>query len=88
MENTKPKLEHYQKILFILAILFLSIALIVAFLHFCGIDLSIVWFGISLCIACVFFACMLWEKNPKRYTAHIALWSFCLGVCFLYLIRG
>ena len=88
MGNEKPKLECYQKILFVIAILFLSIALIAVFLHLCGVDLSAMWFGIPICIACECFACMLWKKNPMLYTAHIALWSFCLGVCFLHLIRG
>ena len=88
MENNKPKLERYQKICFALAILFLAIALMALFLHFFDVGLSALWFGIPLCISCELFGCMLWKTNPKLYTVHIAVWSFCWGVCFLYLFRG
>ena len=81
MENEKPKLEKYQKILRGFCFFFYAIALFCLIWHIVHIDeshLNATWIPYSL--ANVFQYCANWKQNPKTNTAFIVLWGvlFCL----------
>ena len=81
MENTRLKMEGYQKLLYTLGWIVLAIGCVLLVLRMT----DVFDFGICLIIACcsvsgILQSICLWNSNPKTYTWVIALDAFLFGL--------
>lgn len=85
MENEKPKLERYQKVLIAFSCIFLAIAGI--FLVLQTVDIlpsgySSIFLGLSAVLNC----CAQWKRSPILNTVLIGLWCLLIGSHITLLI--
>lgn len=87
MEKEKPKMEGYQKLLYILSWMVLAIGGVLLILRMT----DVFDFGICLIVVCcsvsgILQSIGLWKINPKTYTFIIALDSFLFGLALMDVI--
>ena len=85
MENDKPKMELYQKVLVTLSGIFLAVSIVFVMLRFMGI-LSNRYSSVALGLSMILNCCAYWKKNPIYNTIIIALCCIIIGVNFVLLI--